>query len=317
MTSSRRSRVWLALISALVLLIGLTQPVAAGKRKAKQRRQAHEEQHPEPVLWTYSVVAEYPHDHKAFTQGLQFDRTCDNSSKVCYDIFWESTGLNGQSSIRQVDVNTGEVRLRHDLAANHFGEGVTRLGERLYMITWRTGAGFVFSADKLQMVQEIDTGLGDGWGLTTDGVHLIVSESSQNIHFLDPKTLKEVRTITVKDRGKEIRWMNEMEVVDGELWGNIWQTECIARVNMTTGHVIGWIHMHGLREGLVQRGLVGSQSMDVLNGIAYDATSKRVFVTGKLWPRVFEVVPKPFESGTAPDWAAVARLCHPRVFGLG
>ncbi|KAG2441257.1 hypothetical protein HYH02_010100 [Chlamydomonas schloesseri] len=205
--------------------------------------------------------------------------------------------------------------MRHDLASNHFGEGVTRLGDHLYMITWRTGAGFKFSVDKLQLEAEIDTGLGDGWGLTTDGTHLIVSESSQNIHFLDPNTLKEVRSITVKDRGKEIKWMNELEVINGELWGNIWQTECIARVNMTTGRVIGWIHMHGLREGLIKRGLVGSANMDVLNGIAYDSTSKRIFVTGKLWPRVFEVVPKPFASGAAPDWAAVAHLCHPRVFG--
>ncbi|EFJ43996.1 hypothetical protein VOLCADRAFT_95857 [Volvox carteri f. nagariensis] len=264
------------------------------------------------------VVADYPHDPKAFTQGLQFDRECDDDNKTCFDIFWESTGLNGRSSIRQVELATGTVRRQRDFPYEHFGEGSTRLGDTLYMITWRTGQGFKISLD-LQQVEPIDTGLGDGWGLTNDGTHLIASESSQVIHWLDPDTMQEVRRIQVTDRGHPIRWLNELEVVEGELWGNVWQTECIARVDMQTGLVKGWIHLHGLREGLIRQGLAHDREMDVLNGmaagvgvgIAYDPSTRRLFLTGKLWPRVFEVEVVPFPEGQAPPLSAVDRLCWP------
>ncbi|KXZ48249.1 hypothetical protein GPECTOR_29g29 [Gonium pectorale] len=125
----------------------------------------------------------------------------------------------------------------------------------------------------------------------------------------------QVRQITVTDRGKQIHWLNELEMVGDELWGNVWQTECIARVNVTTGVVVGWIHMHGLRQGLVERRLGAEREMDVLNGIAYDAATKRIFVTGKLWPRVFEIAVQPYELGQVPTWAAVKHLCWPSLGG--
>ncbi|GIL83675.1 hypothetical protein Vretimale_10360 [Volvox reticuliferus] len=298
--------------SFLAALVFLFVPAFACAKAAKQRRTT-QQAHPEalPSLWTYEVVAEYPHDPRAFTQGLQFDRACDDGNKTCFDVFWESTGLNGHSSIRQVDLTTGIVRRRWDLPYEHFGEGSTRLGDTLHMITWRSGRGFKISLD-LQKVEPIDTGLGDGWGLTNNGSHLIVSESSQIIHWLDPSTMQEVKRITVTDRGHPIRWLNELEVVDGELWGNVWQTECIARVDMETGVVKGWIHMHGLRSGIIKQGLSHENELDVLNGIAYDPSAKRIFVTGKLWPRVFEVKIKPFPDGQAPPWSAVDRLCWPQ-----
>lgn len=300
-------------LQTCVVLLAIAAFTVAVEAKKKRRRT--QERHTEPTLWTYSVTAEYPHDSQAFTQGLQFDRVCDDDSKACYDVFWESTGLNGRSSIRQVELSTGKVRLIKDLDNAHFGEGSTRIGDYLYMLTWRTSTAFKFKASDLSLVGSFSSGLGDGWGLTTDGQYLIATESSEKLHFIDPATMKEVRTVTITDRGHPIKWVNEIEVVGDELWGNVWQTECIARINMTTGVVVGWIHMHGLRESIIRKNLEGAGSMDVLNGIAYDPATKRVFVTGKLWPRVFEIVPKPYESNP-PTWTAVKHLCWPSGHAL-
>mmetsp|Transcript_27745 Transcript_27745/g.70722 ORF Transcript_27745/g.70722 Transcript_27745/m.70722 type:complete len:285 (-) Transcript_27745:299-1153(-) len=247
-----------------------------------------------PKIAGYSVIAEYPHDPQAFTQGIQFDRSCDNDSKECCDVFWESTGLYGQSTVRQVVVNTGEVKQSVKLDARWFGEGLVKLGDMLYQLTWQTGTIFKFRVEggQLKQVGQVAGPLRDGWGLATDGKLLIATDSSADVALIDPDTMKLVRKVTVKDEGRPVKWLNELEVIDGELWANVWQTECIAVIDLATGRVKQWVLLHGLRHGLHQRH-PKHHDMDVLNGIAYDAVGKRLFVTGKKWPRVFEVVPGP------------------------
>ncbi|MEW5304621.1 MAG: hypothetical protein WDW36_007220 [Sanguina aurantia] len=252
-----------------------------------------------PLLWSYDTVAEYPHDPNAFTQGLTFDRECSDSSQQCFDVFWESTGLNGRSSVRQVDANTGQVLMRQDLSAEHFAEGLARIDKTLYQLTWQTSQVLRYHTSDLAPVQQLagraSSGLKDGWGLAFDGVHLLATESSAQVHWLDPQSLAVVKSLTVTDRGQPIKWLNELEVIDGELWANIWQRECIARIDLATGKVVGWVLLHGLREAMLKRRRRDGQ-VDVLNGIAWDRATGRIFVTGKLWPSIFEIRLKPVEA---------------------
>ncbi|GAX83974.1 hypothetical protein CEUSTIGMA_g11398.t1 [Chlamydomonas eustigma] len=272
----------------------------------------HCSRHPSPKVLSYHVVAEYPHDHSAFTQGLEHDRLCNNTTQECLDVFWESTGLYGQSSVRQTAVMNGEVLMRTDMAAQHFGEGLTRMNDTLYQISWKSGLCFKYSVKDLSLIGSFHTGLSDGWGLTNDGRYLIITDSSHTIYWVDPESLQTVRRVAVKDGDHELPWLNELELINGELWGNIWQTECIARVDLTTGQVTHWMLMHGLREKLLHRQGTKKNMMDVLNGIAWDPHGKRLFVTGKQWPAIFEVLPLEFTAGRAPSLAQVRSRCWPR-----
>ena len=221
---------------------------------------------------TYAVVRTYPHDPSAFTQGLEY----------VDGFFYEGTGLNGRSSIRKVKLETGEVVQKRDLPAQYFGEGITIWKGELVQLTWRSQIGFTYDVSTLAPKRTFAYS-GEGWGLTHDDRSLIMSDGSAAIRFLDPGSFAERRRIVVTDGGVPVTRLNELENVRGEIYANVWQTDTIVRIAPDTGKVLGWIDVRGLL-GTVER-----SSTDVLNGIAYDAVHDRLFVTGKLWPKIFEI----------------------------
>lgn len=222
----------------------------------------------------YAVVKAYPHDANAFTEGL-FYRD---------GFMFESTGLKDRSFIRKWNLETGFSEQERLLDSRYFGEGIVDWGKRLYELTWTDEIGFVYDIDTFEKVGEFSYP-GEGWALTRDDKRLIMSDGTSFIRFLDPETLKETGRIEVTDHGVPVRNLNELEYVKGELLANVWQTTRIARINPTTGEVIAWVELAGL---LKEAGVTGTRD-DVLNGIAYDAAKDRLFVTGKLWPKLFEI----------------------------
>jgi glutamine cyclotransferase len=227
---------------------------------------------PAVQYYTYTVVATYPHDPQAFTQGLVFDN----------GRLYEGTGLNGRSSLRRVDLETGGVLQQVDLADQYFGEGVTVFGEKLYQLTWRSQTGFVYDKTTFALQDEF-TYPTEGWGITQDGQRLIMSDGTNRLRFWQPETLEEIGHIDVFDGGSPVARLNELEYIGGEVFANIWQTDRIARIDPETGRVTGWIDLAGLLTPQERA------AADVLNGIAYLAEEDRLFVTGKLWPKLFEI----------------------------
>lgn len=226
-------------------------------------------------VYGYKVVNTYPHDYHAFTQGLQY----------VDGLFYEGTGLNGQSTIRKVDVKTGKPFKVQSISDQYFGEGVTFLNGKLYELTWQTHIGFVYDASTFAKLKSFNYPT-EGWGITNDGKRLIVSDGSPNLFFWDPDTLKEIGKITVTDQGAPIANLNELEYIKGEIYANIWQTDRIARIDPKTGKVNSWIDLSGL---LKPEDIPADAQPDVLNGIAYDEKGDRLFVTGKLWPKLYEI----------------------------
>ncbi len=213
----------------------------------------------------------------AFTQGLQY----------VDGVLYEGTGQNGQSGIRKVELETGKVLQHQPLDAKYFGEGITVWQNTIVQITWQSEIGFVYDKASFKQLKSFSY-TGEGWGLTNDGTRLIMSDGTAYIRFLDPATLKETGRVMVKDNGVAISKLNELEFVKGEIVANVWQTSRLVRISPKTGEVLGWIDLAGL---LDPRDAIGT---DVLNGIAYDAKGDRLFVTGKWWPKLFEIklVPK-------------------------
>lgn len=232
----------------------------------------------------YEVVRSYPHDVNAFTQGL-FYRD---------GFLYESTGLLGKSTVRKVRLETGEVLLKSHFPSNLFGEGITYWDDRLVALTWRSQMGFVLDLKTFAVAQRFSYA-GEGWGLARNDREIIMSDGTSELRLLDPQTFREVRRLRVTASGKPVDQLNELEWVDGEIFANVWQTDRIARIDPRTGHVVGWIDLTGI---LPQPFRIQGVT-DVLNGIAYDAPTKRLFVTGKLWPRLFEirVVKQPKAAG--------------------
>jgi glutaminyl-peptide cyclotransferase len=228
--------------------------------------------HRGPALYGFKVIAAYPHDPGAYTQGLVIDR----------GRLYEGTGQYGASSIRRVDLNSGHVEKIHAIGNEYFGEGIAILGNRLYELTWKNGLAFVYDLDTFNVVQTLQYPT-EGWGLTHDGEHLILSDGSATLRFLDPATFKTVREITVRDGEQPVPKLNELEYVEGEIWSNVWYDDRIARISPADGRVLGWIDLAELYPHSARRG------DDVLNGIAYDAHARRLFVTGKNWPQLFEI----------------------------
>jgi glutaminyl-peptide cyclotransferase len=222
----------------------------------------------------YRVVTEYPHDRRAFTQGLAY----------VDGVLYEGTGLYGESTLRRVDLETGEVQQAVRLSEEYFGEGIAVLGDRIYQLTWKNGVCVVYGRETFEL-QEAFTYETEGWGLTTDGERLIMSDGTNRLIIRDPETFAELDTIDVYDGARAIWNLNELEVVDGEIWANVWQTDRIARIDPESGQVTGWIDL----TGLLSQSDRGRQTVDVLNGIAYDPDTDRLFVTGKLWPKLFEI----------------------------
>ncbi len=214
----------------------------------------------------------YPHDRDAFTQGLVF----------CEGDLFEGTGLNGCSSIRRVDLLTGKVLQKYDLPSKYFGEGITIWGEYLIQLTWTSKTGFIYDRRSFSLRSTVSYPTA-GWGLTHDGARFIVSDGSDTLYFRDANTFAEIGRIKVTDGGAPVTELNELEFIRGEIWANIWRQYRIARISPTSGQVLSWIDISGLVASL-DRLLVGSP-----NGIAYDATGDRIFVTGKRWPKLFEI----------------------------
>jgi glutaminyl-peptide cyclotransferase len=223
---------------------------------------------------TYEVVHVFPHDPTAFTQGLVY-----TDGRL-----YESTGLNGRSSLRMVDLSTGKVLQRYNLPGEYFGEGLTDWGSHLVQLTWKNGIAFVY--DRFSFAARATFHYkGEGWGLTHDASSLILSDGSPTLRFLNPETFREVKRISAHDdQGRLIQNLNELEYIHNEIYANVWQTDKIVRISPQTGRVLGWIDL----AGLMDKDEV-PDSDGVLNGIAYDAKAQRLFVTGKLWPRLFEI----------------------------
>jgi glutamine cyclotransferase len=223
-------------------------------------------------VWGYRIVHSYPHDAEAFTQGLEY----------ADGFLYEGTGLNGRSSIRKVRLDTGDVVQRRAVGAEHFGEGITIWDGRLFELTWQSQIALVYDRSTFQPIRTFSYS-GEGWGLTHDATSLIMSDGTSALRFLDPATFRERRRVTVTDAAVPVTDLNELEFVKGEVWANVWTTDFIVRIDPATGGVTGWIDLRNL---LPARERAGDA---VLNGIAYDAADDRLFVTGKLWPRLFEI----------------------------
>lgn len=258
---------------AAALICGSTLAMTATAEQSKAPRPAGAAVAPAPVHGV-RVVRSYPHDRQAFTQGLEF----------VDGVLYESTGLNGRSGIRKVNLETGQVLQIQPLDAAYFGEGITVWKNRIVQLTWQSGLGFVYDRQTLQQ-QRTFRYTGEGWGLTHDGTRLIMSDgsSSGTLRLLDPESLKQVGALMVKDAGRPVAGLNELEFVKGEILANVWQSERIAVISPSSGRVTAWIDLRGLLDPREAAGI------DVLNGIAYDAKGDRLFVTGKLWPRIFEI----------------------------
>ncbi len=224
------------------------------------------------VEYGYTVVAEYPHDTDAFTQGLEFHD----------GYLYEGTGLRGRSSLRKVDLYTGEVLQYHALDNRYFGEGITIFDDRIYQLTWTSNTGFVYDLESFELLDTFSYPT-EGWGLTQDGERLIMSDGTDQLYFLNPYTYERIGSIHVHDDYGPVDKINELEFIDGKVYANIWKQDLLVIINPESGQVVGKVHLDGLltpRERL---------RVDVLNGIAWDEIEERLFVTGKLWPKLFKI----------------------------
>ncbi len=229
------------------------------------------------VTYTYRIVNAFPHDPQAFTQGLIAEG----------NTLYESTGLIGRSSLREVDLVTGNVKRQQPVDPLFFAEGLTRIGDRLYQLTWQNHVGYIYDRATFALLRTWQYP-GEGWGLAYDGKHLVMSDGTPVIRFLDPESLAPAREVSVTYFGQPQAMLNELEMIDGVLYANIWQTDRIVQIDPRSGRIMGVIDLTGLLGPEDRAGQV-----DVLNGIAYDNAGKRLFVTGKLWPKVFEIELRP------------------------
>jgi len=225
------------------------------------------------ATWTYETVNTFDHDPAAFTQGLVFED----------GVLYEGTGLNGQSELRKVELKTGKVLQSHKLPDRFFGEGITIFEDRIIQLTYLSRVGFVYDKNTFEQLEEFKYPT-EGWGLTHDGKHLIMSDGTPMIYFLDPRSFARVRKIMVRDQDEAVWWVNELEYIDGEIYANVWPGDRIARIDPETGQIIGWIDCQGLLTAQDKHA-----EIDVFNGIAHDPATGRLFVTGKCWPKLFEI----------------------------
>jgi len=222
--------------------------------------------------YTYQVVALYPHDSRAFTQGLIFHE----------GFLYESTGLYGESSLRKIDLRTGKVLLENKIDEIHFAEGLTLFNNLLIQLTWKSHLGFLYEVDTFEYIGSFEFPY-EGWGITHDNQNLIISDGSDTLHFLDPKNFLVTKEIQVHLNGLMINQLNELEFINGKIYSNVWHTNLILIINPDDGEVIGWINLTGLEKQ-------SDLSKNVLNGIAFDQTNNHLFITGKNWPHLYEIL---------------------------
>jgi len=251
-------RLNIALLSALTLPLAL--PMTACAQESFERQSAE-------------IVSTHPHDAQAFTQGLFIH---DGE-------LYESTGQVGQSTLRRVDLVTGDVLQSANIHPPLFGEGSVRVGEEIFMLSWQAGIGLIFNAESFEQVDTFSYP-GEGWGLTYDGTRLIMSDGTANLRFLDPVSLELTDIIQVTLNGRALDDLNELEWVDGEIWANIWQSRYIMRIDPDSGHVLGSINL----AGIIPDSVAGSRDA-VANGIAWNSETDQIYVTGKLWPELYEI----------------------------
>lgn len=256
-----------------------SQQVLAENRNQIPSQNA-ENQAPKIPIQGYRIINTYPHDPKAFTQGLVYHQ----------GFLYEGTGLEGQSSLRKVRLETGQVLQIHRLADQYFGEGIAIWQDKIIQLTWTSQVGFVYDLATFKQVGEFNYAT-EGWGITHDGEKLIMSDGTNILYFLDPETFEKIGQVEVKYGTYPVNRLNELEYINGEVFANVWMTDWIVRIEPKTGQVVGVIDLSGLHHGSGQE----MQGNDVLNGIAYDPEGDRLFVTGKLWPNLYEIelVPKP------------------------
>lgn len=285
--------IWLCILTGTLTFYACTSPsagsgnqhtsgqsqIVTSQDSTNDRQQSHEqsplpgEQEKEIPLYTYRLIKSYPHDKQAFTQGLEFHS----------GVFYEGTGLEGKSSIRKVELNTGRTLKIKKLPEAYFGEGITLWKDQIYQLTWRSGICFVYDKETFEKKREFRYQT-EGWGLTNDGKYLIMSDGTSTLYFRDPDTFTIVKKVEVKEKNVPVTGLNELEYIKGEIYANVWQTDLIARILPETGQIVGWIDLTGLLNEAEQ-----TMDTDVLNGIAYDAEKDRLFVTGKNWPKLFEI----------------------------
>ena len=261
--TGRQSRILAWTIAAIVLISSVVGISAFAQNKRAGKGE----------VWVAQVVAKYPHDADAFTQGLI----------VSHGLLYEGTGKQGSSSLRQVNLKTGKIEKYAPLHEHYFGEGITALHDRIYQITWQNRIGLVYD-EKTFNVERTFQYTGEGWGLTNDGKRLIMSDGSSNLRFLDPTTFEVVKRISAHTSRGKVEKLNELEYVKGEIWANIWYDDKIVRISPEDGEVLGWIDLASLYPRSKR-----ATGEDVLNGIAYDAENDRLFVTGKNWPHLYEI----------------------------
>ena len=233
-----------------------------------------------PAAISYDIINEYPHDPTAFTEGLEY--------KDGY--LYESTGQYGSSDIRKVDLKTGKVLQSTGMGAEFFGEGLTILNGKIYQLTYREGKGFIYDLKTLKQERTFHFNTAEGWGMTNNGAYLIFDDGTNVLHYIDPTTFKEVKTLAVTDEHGPVNNINEPEMIHGFIYANQWQTDLLLKIDTTTGHVVGRADLGNLRQRAGIPPPSGKRNgPDVLNGIAYDATTNRIFITGKNWPKLFEI----------------------------
>ncbi|MDE2807929.1 MAG: glutaminyl-peptide cyclotransferase, partial [Gemmatimonadota bacterium] len=260
--------------TAIVLLLATHASCLSSPDDGAEPAALQPQQPPEIPTYSYRVVHSFPHDPDAYTQGLLYDN----------GFLYESTGQYGQSSLRKVELETGAVVQLHQLDDRFFAEGLALFGNRLLQLTWRANKGFAYRLDSFEQLAEFAYPT-EGWGLTYDGELLVMSDGSATLYFRDPFTFAEVSRVAIVAQGRPVSQLNELEWVAGEVFANIWQTDTIARIDPATGQVSGWIDLTGLLSDADRRG----SNAEVLNGIAYDPEGERLFVTGKRWPKLYQI----------------------------
>jgi glutamine cyclotransferase len=225
-----------------------------------------------PINYTYKIIHKYPHDTSAFTEGLVYSD----------GYLYESTGLNGNSTLRKQDPVTGEVLQQILLDPQYFGEGIAIMGNRIFQLTWQTQVGFIYDKARFEQLGQFAYPT-EGWGLTSNGTHLIMSDGTSTLYILNPETFERTGTVQVHDGNLSINMLNELEFINGTVYVNIWHEDRIGIINIHTGEIEGWINLAGINDRPI------SDFEDVLNGIAYDSVNGRLFVTGKRWPDIFEI----------------------------
>ncbi len=257
----RKRHLAIILTFTTILVVSITAYILLSNKPASTATQ-----------YTYTVVNEFPHDTNAFTQGLVIDN----------GVLYEGTGLYRQSTLRRVDLKTGEVLQSHALSNEYFGEGITVFGDRIMQLTWQSHIGFVYDKNTFELLQNF-TYPTQGWGITHNGTHLIMSDGTANLYFLNPQTFERVGQISVTDAGSPVDEINELEYINGQIYANIWHEKRIAIIDAQTGDIRAWIDLTEIANSET------TNSNDVLNGIAYDVDEDRLFITGKMWAHLYEI----------------------------